>query len=164
MKFCPKCTVRVEKESGCDHMTCSRCQYEWCWQCRCKFYSYSHEDIFFPYSCPHSVKPVKCCPMILLALCTMLCAPLMLTILPCLVCFYYCAYEGTVKVARCNEWLGLLCCPVFLILGVVFGLIGATLSLVLCLLPFVLYGVVRMFKACNIHDKCNICCCLTCII
>lgn len=32
-KFCPHCRVRVEKNQGCSHMTCTRCTYEWCWSC-----------------------------------------------------------------------------------------------------------------------------------
>ncbi|KEG07551.1 RING finger protein [Trypanosoma grayi] len=32
-KGCPKCSVRVEKNKGCNHMTCVRCQYEYCWIC-----------------------------------------------------------------------------------------------------------------------------------
>eukprot|EP00026_Physarum_polycephalum_P004292 Phypoly_transcript_04310.p1 GENE.Phypoly_transcript_04310~~Phypoly_transcript_04310.p1 ORF type:complete len:610 (+),score=129.03 Phypoly_transcript_04310:76-1830(+) len=34
---CPKCNVPVEKNGGCNHMECSRCQYHFCWQCMGKF-------------------------------------------------------------------------------------------------------------------------------
>jgi len=30
---CPKCDVAVEKNGGCNHMTCRQCKYEWCWVC-----------------------------------------------------------------------------------------------------------------------------------
>jgi len=30
---CPKCNVSVEKNGGCNHMTCQQCKYEWCWVC-----------------------------------------------------------------------------------------------------------------------------------
>lgn len=43
VKFCPNCKRRVEKMSGCDHMTCVKCRYEWCWKCGCEYTS-SHED------------------------------------------------------------------------------------------------------------------------
>lgn len=31
-KQCPKCMFWVEKNQGCDHMTC-RCHYEFCYKC-----------------------------------------------------------------------------------------------------------------------------------
>nr|CCD13612.1 unnamed protein product [Trypanosoma congolense IL3000] len=32
-KACPNCSVRVEKNSGCDHMKCSKCLHNYCWIC-----------------------------------------------------------------------------------------------------------------------------------
>ncbi|KAF2025622.1 hypothetical protein EK21DRAFT_29149, partial [Setomelanomma holmii] len=29
----PICVYSIEKNDGCDHMTCSRCRYEFCWIC-----------------------------------------------------------------------------------------------------------------------------------
>ncbi|XP_046840208.1 E3 ubiquitin-protein ligase ARIH2-like isoform X2 [Xenia sp. Carnegie-2017] len=32
-KDCPKCTICIEKNGGCNHMQCYKCQYEFCWMC-----------------------------------------------------------------------------------------------------------------------------------
>jgi hypothetical protein len=31
VKKCPNCGVNIEKNMGCDHMTCSKCRYQWYW-------------------------------------------------------------------------------------------------------------------------------------
>ena len=33
VKRCPNCNFFIEKNDGCNHMTCTNCKYEWCWIC-----------------------------------------------------------------------------------------------------------------------------------
>ena len=44
VKICPNCKRKVEKALGCDHMTCIKCRYEWCWLCGEK-HSNSHYPV-----------------------------------------------------------------------------------------------------------------------
>ncbi|KAF1938647.1 hypothetical protein EJ02DRAFT_354090 [Clathrospora elynae] len=36
-KKCPGCKRKVEKSYGCDHMTCTKCKHEFCWQCLAEY-------------------------------------------------------------------------------------------------------------------------------
>jgi len=44
VKYCPNCKRKVQKTIGCDHMTCTKCKYEWCWLCGRNYISGHHGE------------------------------------------------------------------------------------------------------------------------
>jgi len=38
---CPKCQIPIRKVGGCAHMTCRRCSYEFCWDCKQDYTTHS---------------------------------------------------------------------------------------------------------------------------
>mmetsp|Transcript_6136 Transcript_6136/g.9449 ORF Transcript_6136/g.9449 Transcript_6136/m.9449 type:complete len:353 (+) Transcript_6136:164-1222(+) len=49
-KRCKKCKAYIEKNSGCNHMTC-RCGYQFCYLCRRQMTAY-HYRLYNPFGCP----------------------------------------------------------------------------------------------------------------
>jgi len=41
-KLCPKCESPIEKNGGCNHMSCRKCKAEFCWACMTLWASHNH--------------------------------------------------------------------------------------------------------------------------
>lgn len=37
---CPNCGLKIQKDYGCQHMSCAKCQFEFCWFCLTQYTSY----------------------------------------------------------------------------------------------------------------------------
>lgn len=45
---CPNCGLKIQKDYGCQHMGCAKCQFEFCWWCLTQYTSYNHT---YPAAC-----------------------------------------------------------------------------------------------------------------
>jgi hypothetical protein len=54
-KACPQCKARIEKNDGCDHMTCSlpSCKFQFCWECSCDWVKASHDAAYHVKTCKY---------------------------------------------------------------------------------------------------------------
>jgi IBR domain, a half RING-finger domain len=47
VKKCPNCYMIIQKDGGCPHMSCSKCNYSWCWLCGKSFENHSEFGCMF---------------------------------------------------------------------------------------------------------------------
>ena len=147
MQKCKKCSGLVEKIAGCNHMTCSVCQFEWCWLCGSEF-SNAHFSPLNPFGCPglqdrQRDEWSKCRILMLrIGILTLLFlgSPLMLPLVmiavgPVLIIqmLYDCLYP----VGCCKKTLTA-------ILGIILGTIANPLVWVGCVFYFIPKGIMRL--------------------
>ena len=84
VKFCPNCKRKVQKSLGCNHMTCTKCGYEWCWLCG-KHFDSSHLE-----SC-EAARLKKLNPS-LARICLLIACPVLLPFLS-IICVCICCYR-----------------------------------------------------------------------
>ncbi|EAR89393.3 Ibr domain protein (macronuclear) [Tetrahymena thermophila SB210] len=51
VKYCPQCKTKIQKNDGCNHMTCTRCNYEFCWLCTKQYRAGHYSSLNFR-GCP----------------------------------------------------------------------------------------------------------------
>ncbi len=68
-KQCPKCRKPIEKNQGCNHMTCRSniggCGYEFCWICLESWESHKNEKGGYDYKCNKFKESKVCSPLTL---------------------------------------------------------------------------------------------------
>ena len=55
VKLCPKCRMGVEKNGGCNHMTCGSCRHEFCWLCLADCTVPGHFEVRIQHYDPHKL-------------------------------------------------------------------------------------------------------------
>ena len=51
IKNCPNCNIKIEKNGGCDHLECIKCQTHFCWGCL-KEFNDIYDHLNYNYRCP----------------------------------------------------------------------------------------------------------------
>lgn len=45
-KTCPQCGYHIQKNEGCDHMTCRYCKHEFCWECLVNYHEIANHGAY----------------------------------------------------------------------------------------------------------------------
>lgn len=92
---CPKCGVPIEKNDGCNHMSCPQCNHYWCWVCGLPVTHWSHTFADNPFGCmytPTTISGMVC--KFIIYLLGLIILPAALILIPLIAGLCYGVYGG----------------------------------------------------------------------
>lgn len=159
VKPCPKCRIPTDKYTGCNHITCQKCRYEWCWVCYGNYRApggHYGGPIFF---CPGSQfgdSNDNCTLFKILLL--ILFGPIGMLLVPILAGLI--APLAILFTKRSPELINLILTVLALPLGNAAGIVAGCLLFAICAIPFEFVQCIRFFRL--LFAKCNVYCCMKC--
>ena len=158
IKPCPQCRIKTWKYDGCNHITCQKCHYEWCWVCFGKYRSPGGHYVGL-FMCPGGQFGSANTSFTVLKLILLIVfGPLIFLLSPILIGFCYpwailCNGPGD---CHMNFILFLLALP----LGTALGCIVGALALVILTIPFEFIQMIRLLRI--LFFKLGLNCCMPC--
>lgn len=147
--FCPMCSVKISKVSGCNHMTCLFCKYEFCWVCGGESTS-DHFNVLNPFNCGATQFMEKPPNRVLLLLLKVIGMSLVTMLLPMVLLFGLPIASACLGVnfvficlnkVRRNIILSLLIVPVAILLPLMCFCLGMGLNIIFIPLALLAMGV-----------------------
>ena len=134
IKPCPKCKIKTWKYDGCNHITCQKCRYEWCWVCFGKYRGCGgHYGGIF--NCPGGqFGSTNTCFTVFKLIMMIIFAPVILLLGPILVGF--CAPWSILCFRECPFLINLVLFLIALPLSTALGCIAGALALAILTIPF----------------------------
>ena len=158
VRKCPKCAVRIEKNEGCPHMQCQRCNHGFCWCCMGP--SEDHNNKCNYYVCPSI--PFSFCCNILITITFMVFMPAIFILVPfCWIIWYVMCYIPSRKSRyefKCWKRLLIWLLFIFILtpLALALGMTIAILVGALALIPSYLLSFGFLVRACIMACKTKI--------
>ena len=161
---CPKCGVPIEKNEGCNHMSCPQCNHYWCWACGLPVKHWIHKFSENPFGCKFTASNgAAVFKKTIIFLLGLIFIPVIMILLPILVGFGYGIYGAFAfcgvgcgcfgNPLHCNipfriilAFLTLPLFPVIIALGTAAGCVIAGLAALL-LLPALLIHIYMYFRS-----------------
>jgi hypothetical protein len=150
VKFCPVCRLKIEKNEGCNHMTCIVCSYEFCWNCL--GYAGNDADHFNPLNpsaCgigmmqqDTNTSNLRC-----KAICAFILKLLIALVLLPLFCIFW--FPIFLAFAACKCRCDCCCNCIFCLAGLIFGVLCIPIVAPITFLGVIGFGIYLSIKFCK---------------